>query len=61
MANRIPDDVKRTKAVFLRFSVREHRRVAEAAERHGMRLTDFCRSAVRVAADALPVQRRPEP
>jgi hypothetical protein len=48
--------VKQTRAVLLRFSTREHQRVAAAAADHGMRITDFCRSAVRVAAGCLPVE-----
>jgi hypothetical protein len=53
--------VKQTRVVLVRFAPREHQRILAAAAARSMRVTDFCRSAIRVAAGCLPVERRREP
>jgi hypothetical protein len=53
--------VKQTRVVLVRFAPREHQRILAAAAARSMRITDFCRSAIRVAAGCLPVEPRREP
>jgi hypothetical protein len=53
-------EVKQTRAVLVRFAQREYLAVAHAAAARDLRITDFCRGAIRVAAGTLPV-RPPEP
>jgi hypothetical protein len=62
MRTKSAPNVKMTKAVMVKFSVQEHGRLVEAAQRRGLRPTDFCRTAIRAAVGYPPIATRvPDP
>jgi hypothetical protein len=43
-----------SRGVLVKFSAAEHRRLVEAAQQRGQRVTDFARTAIRQAVGSLP-------